>query len=62
MATVVYAENIFMCRHEYIGLPDHFLCFKCQHIRESLPFANGNRKSLLFFPISVRAEQKAKAG
>jgi hypothetical protein len=61
MAKIVYAEAVFICRHEYLAFPDHFLCYKCQHIRQELPFAQGQRKSLLFFPMSVR-EARAKAG
>ena len=56
-------SRVFACRHEYVAKPGYFLCYKCQHIREELPFSRDNRKALLFFPVSVRAEAaEANAG
>lgn len=59
MSKVIDATRIFSCQHEFVALPDHFICHKCDHVRKELPFTAEMRKGLIFFPLSTALEKKA---
>lgn len=52
---VIDATKQFQCYHQYVLLPGipYLVCHLCDLHRAELPIPQG-RKSLLFFPTSVR--------